>query len=128
MSSASASDELVELYLELAADSAGRVVGAEPYDGGAAVPVPGPRYSAPRKLTEGMYLSASAFFRIATTDVPRVRYLPMPRVRVYRPFAGRSTRGRRVRTQRSARAGPVRKRRGSDDPPPSPDVALPRAA
>lgn len=48
----------------------------------------------------------------------RVRYLPQPRLRIYRPNVGRSSRGRRVRTAHSSRGAPGRKPGGSDDPHP----------
>jgi hypothetical protein len=104
MDDVDASEELVEFYLGLAADSAGRIVPAEPSDGGAAIPVPGPRFWAPHR-------------RIVA---PRVRYLPSPRLPRYRPLVGRSPRGRRARSSRTSRGSPARQ---DDDPPQELDVA-----
>ena len=53
-------------------------------------------------------------------NAPRVRYVPTPRIRIYRPNGGRSVRGRRVRTSRRARS-PGRE----PDRPRRPDVARP---
>jgi len=52
-------------------------------------------------------------------------YLPLPRVRIYRPLnAGRSTRGRRVRSSSSSRGSP-RRASAEDGEPHHRDVARP---
>jgi hypothetical protein len=78
-------DELVELCLELADDSAGRIVAAEPYEGGAALPVPGPRFGIPRESNGAMYLPTSAIEALARLGRPHVRDLPRPRPVRHRP-------------------------------------------
>jgi len=132
-------DVQLDLYFELAAEAYAQSPQPQPvyYMGGAVAPgVTNADFHAgaiaPRPEADSgrMSLPLEAIYKLAEMSRPRLRYLPMPRLRIYRPLnAGRSSRGRRVRSSSSASRGSPRKPGGSDDPHPCPDdVDLPRAA